>query len=85
MQRFLFHCFALLVVTLCVAWMLHSSDEQAFARINSMPPAKYIAYARGLHSHSLFVHFITFLFLGGLYLAAIELIVYGLGKMARKR
>ena len=84
MQTFWFRCFALLVVTLCITWMMVSSDAHALAKIDSMSPAQYITYERGIHSHSAAVHFLTLGFFGALYVGVIELIVYVLRTVSRR-
>jgi nitrate/nitrite transporter NarK len=83
MQVFWFRCFALLVVTLVITWMIASSDATTTARINSMSPAQLVEYERKLHSHSTFVLFLIYGLFGGLYLGANELIVFVLTKISR--
>jgi hypothetical protein len=72
----LFHAIALLGVTALVAWLIRRYDVASLARIDSMPPDAYIEYARHLHGHPYFFHFVLFLIIGGFYLGLIELIVY---------
>ena len=72
----LFRLIALVLVTVAVASFIHYSDTKALVRIDSMSPDAFVAYERHLHGHSYLFHYIVFLVGGGLFLGAIEMIVY---------
>jgi hypothetical protein len=75
---------ALVLVTLVVAWGVHSYDAIALRRIDSMSSGDYVAYARHIHEHGYLFHFTVFLIFGGFYLGLVEFIVYSLRFCTRK-
>jgi len=66
---------ALLIVSLPGAWWSHDNDVNELAKMNSLPPAEYVARLRELHTHSPVLTFITLLIMGAVFLAIIDLIV----------
>lgn len=67
---------ALIVVSFLSAWLLKEGDAVTLKRINSMPPVEYVEHVRHIHQHSYFLHFITALLLGALFLLVIEFLAF---------
>ena len=76
---------ALILVSIGIAWLFGRFDVSALAKINSMSPADYIQYQRGLHQHSFLHHFIVYLMLGGFYIGTVEFITYVIGLIIPKK
>jgi hypothetical protein len=74
MSRSIPKAVALILVSLCLAWLLRLYDLSSLAKINSMSPAEYIQRQRELHSHSYFAHILTCLVAGGFFLGVVEFV-----------
>jgi len=76
---------ALILVSLCLAWLLRLYDSATLAKINSMAPAEYFQRQRELHSHSYFVHILSCLVAGGFFLGVVEFVATIIEKVLPKR
>jgi hypothetical protein len=70
---------ALILVSICAAFLTLSFDTSALAKLDSMSAADYVQYQRTVHQHSFVYHFILLLILGGFYVGIIEFITYVVG------
>jgi hypothetical protein len=75
---------ALILVSVCAAYMMKAFDASALTRLDSMSAADYIQRERELHSHAYYFHFIIVLMMGGFYLGIIEFITYVIGLCFKK-
>jgi hypothetical protein len=76
---------ALVLVTLCAAWLAVKLDTSSLAKMDSMSAADYIQRQRGMFHHSLVHHFIIFLIFGGFFLGAVEFLAYVIGFLIPKK
>jgi hypothetical protein len=76
---------ALILVSLCLAWLLRLYDSTALAKINSMSPTEYIQRQRELHGHSYSMHILSCLVAGGFFLGVVEFVATVIERMVGKR
>jgi hypothetical protein len=75
---------ALILASICGAYLMLRFDASSLAKLDSMSAADYVQHERELHSHSYFFHFILVLMMGGFYLGIIEFITYVVGFCFKK-
>jgi len=75
---------ALVLVSICVAFIMMSADRTILAKIDSMSAADYIQDQRHLYHHSFVHHFILWLFIGGFYIVSVEFVAYIIGFCFKK-
>jgi hypothetical protein len=76
---------ALVLVSVCLAWLLRQYDAAALNLISSMSTADYIRHQQDLHSHSILLHFLTCLICGGFFLGTIEFVAYMIVNLSGKK
>lgn len=77
---------ALILVTLCIAWLIHHiGDPQARRKIESMSQTDYIEYQRHIHGHSYLFTFFAVLVEIGFCLAVVEIVAFSIRALMRKR
>ena len=76
---------ALVLVTVCVGFIMQSSEASIITKIDSMSAADYIEYQRKLYHHSIIHHFILWFLIGGFYIASVEFIAYVIGLCFKKK
>jgi hypothetical protein len=76
---------ALVLVSLCLAWLLRQYDAAAMHLIDSMSTADYFQHQRDLHSHSIYLHFLTCLICGGFFLGTIEFVAYMIANLSGRK
>ena len=76
---------ALVFVTICVSFIMQSSEASILAKIDSMSAADYIEYQRKLYHHSIVHQFILWFFIGGFYIASVEFFAYVIGLCFKKK
>jgi hypothetical protein len=67
---------ALILVSLFIAWRMHSYGSAQLAKLDSVSPAEYLTHKRHLYQISYTAIFIMLSLLGALYLSVIEGISY---------
>ena len=67
---------ALLIVSLCCAWLMHHNGIGQIARLDSMSPADYVEYKRHVYQTPYPRIFLGVLALGALYLGLIEAVAF---------
>jgi hypothetical protein len=75
---------ALILVSICVAFIMRSIDATVSTKLDSMSAADYVQHQRGIVHHSFAFHFIIWLIIGGLYIASVEFIAYVIGLCFKK-
>jgi hypothetical protein len=76
---------ALVLVSLCLAWLLRQYDAAALRLIDSMSTVDYIQHQRDLHSHSVYLHFLTCLICGGFFFGTIEFVAYMIANLSGRK
>jgi len=85
MSRSIPKVLALILVSICLAWLLRQYDAAALHLIDSMSAAGYIQHQRDLHSHSVFLHFFTCLVCGGFFLGTVEFVAYMIANLSGRK
>jgi hypothetical protein len=85
MSRSLPKVIALVLVSVCLAWLLRQYDATAMHLIDSMSTADYIQHQRDLHSHSVYLHFVTCLICGGFFFGTIEFVAYMISNLSGRK
>jgi len=85
MSRSLPKVLALVLVSICLAWLLRQYDATALHLIDSMSTADYIQHQRDLHGHSVFLHFFTCLICGGFFFGTIEFVAYMISNLSGRK
>ena len=75
---------ALILVSICAAFLMLSFDTSALAKLDSMSATDYVQHQRELHHYSFVVHFIAVLVMGGFYIGIVEFITYVIGLFFKK-
>lgn len=85
MSRSTHKVIALVLVSLCLAWLLRQNDAAALRLIDSMSTADYLQHQRDLHSHSVYLNFFTCLICGGLFFATIEFVAWMIANLSGRK
>ncbi len=75
---------ALILVSICVAFITVDADRTILAKLDLMSPTDYMQYQRHVYTHSFAHHYILWLMIGGFYIASVEFIAYFIGLFFKK-
>jgi len=75
---------ALILVSVCLAFIAMSADGTNLAKLDSMSAANFVEFQRKLYHHSFFYHYIIWLVIGGIYIASVEFFAYVIGLLFKK-
>jgi len=76
---------ALILVSICGAFLQRGFDASALAKLDSMSASEVVQYQRGIHQHASVYHFIAILILGGFFLGIVEFITCVIGLLFHKK
>jgi hypothetical protein len=67
---------ALLLTSVCAAWLFQRGDHLLLAKMDAMSPADYFHQHRATFQRSYLFHFVELFFLGGFYYAEVEVLAF---------
>jgi hypothetical protein len=67
---------ALVLVSICGAFLLAKMDTRALVKLDSMSAIDYVQYQRSLHQHSYLFRCFVILLLGGFFVGTVDFIAY---------
>jgi hypothetical protein len=76
---------ALILVSICLAWLLRQYDAAALHLIDTMSTADYIQHQRDLHSHSISLHFLSCLICGGFFFGTVEFVAFLISNLSGRK